>query len=86
MPTGVNYVMFLITAFVGVHRWQCRMWSLVTQFLQHDSINKMSQAEIQEWEDKIFESRNYFLKEVCVLNFFRFSSYFSVIDYHHVGI
>ena len=58
----------LLAAFRGVVRWQNRIWTLVGAFhetrLRSDVPRDLSADELKRYEDQLFDSRNYFLKEV----------------------
>ncbi|PVD20819.1 hypothetical protein C0Q70_18980 [Pomacea canaliculata] len=48
-------------AFVGILRWQVRIWKLVGSYINSftsASHTKCSDAELQEWEENLFEARN----------------------------
>lgn len=58
-----------IEEFRGVLAWQSRIWRLVTEFIQLKTSNDVLQEEVtpeklEEYNQSIRESRNYFLKEV----------------------
>lgn len=66
------YLFFL--AFVGILRWQNRIWSLVSEFVKQKKLHKdnssqtTNTAELKQIELEIHDARNYFLLEVNCYN------------------
>ena len=67
-------ITFGISEFQAVLAWQSRIWKLVTEFIQLKTSNNIPQEQftpekIEEYNESIRESRNYFLKEVSIYFF-----------------
>lgn len=60
----------IFLAFVGILRWQNRIWSLVSEFVKQKKLHKdnssqtTNTAELKQIELDIHDARNYFLLEV----------------------